>query len=209
MITSTLTGDLRPENPDNLIVNVKVTFDDALDTTADWVIDINSPLHPGIKLDAFLFNLDVSSSNVSFSNFSPAGWNITVEDSNPGVGGTAFTFIANDQPGQPNNDVNDSTNLTFTSTLLSGYWSTSIFTEANTEIGNDDAGFGQLGAHLQSLTQNPGDGTNTDSGFAFGLYVDASPSPVVTVPEPATLAIWSLLAVGCGADVRRRRKKNA
>ena len=35
---------------------------------------------------------------------------------------------------------------------------------------------------------------------------DANPA---VVPEPASLAIWSLLAVGCGARALRRRNKNA
>lgn len=51
-------------------------------------------------------------------------------------------------------------------------------------------------------------GTTTD----FTNWV-ATPDTVLglppVVPEPASLAIWSLLAVGCGAGALRRRKKNA
>src|SRR3569832_1163822 len=69
-ITSQLTGDPRPENPDYLVVDVTVTGD----TTSNLVsrlVDLNSPVHPDMKLHEFYFNVSGNAIDYSFSNFSP------------------------------------------------------------------------------------------------------------------------------------------
>ena len=75
-ITAQLTGDARQasgENPENLVVDVTIVSD-TTSNIASWTVDINSPLHPNIKLDEFYFNLVGSASDYSFSNFSPSDW---------------------------------------------------------------------------------------------------------------------------------------
>ena len=72
-ITSQLTGDIRPDSPDNLFINVTITGD-TTSNVAFWTIDINSPLHPNAKLDEFYFNLTGLASDYVFSNFSPVDW---------------------------------------------------------------------------------------------------------------------------------------
>lgn len=215
VITSTLTGDIRAANPDNLIVNVTVTFDDLNDTTADWVIDLNSPNHPNIKLDAFYANLASSvdlgnaglQDDLTFSSFVPTGWiaKFNVQPSGAGAGTSTFSFEVDKGTGGGIANVTNTQSLSFTTTLTNGlYWSTSVFTGAPTLTG--DAGSGQLGAHLQSLEQGPGN--TTDSGFAFGVYKDStSVPPPGIVPEPGSMVTWSLLVVGCFACARRRRQK--
>ncbi|PAY17006.1 hypothetical protein CKO51_23505 [Rhodopirellula sp. SM50] len=216
LITATLTGDIRPANPDNLLVNVTVTFDDLNDTTAEWVVDINSDSHhPNIKLDAFYANLASSldlgnaglQDDLTFSSFVPTGWiaNFNVQPSGAGAGTSTFSFEVDKGTGGGIANVTNTQSLSFTTTLTNGlYWSTSVFTGAPTL--NGDAGSGQLGAHLQSLTKGPGN--TTDSGFAFGMYQDStSVPPPGMVPEPGSMVTWSLFAVGCFASARRRRQK--
>ena len=55
-ITSELTGGPRVANPDNLVVNVTIVGD-TTSSTVIWTVDINSPLHPNVKLDEFYFNM--------------------------------------------------------------------------------------------------------------------------------------------------------
>jgi hypothetical protein len=56
-ITAPLTGDPRPNIPDDLKVNVTITVDDSAPKVANWVIDVDSLNHPNAKLDGFYFNL--------------------------------------------------------------------------------------------------------------------------------------------------------
>jgi hypothetical protein len=51
-ITASLTGDIRLDNPDNLIVNVTIVRD-TTSSQAAWTLDIKSPAYPNIKLDEF------------------------------------------------------------------------------------------------------------------------------------------------------------
>jgi len=203
-ITGTLTGDIRPDNPDNLFVNVTITGD-TTSNTANWSVDINSPSHPGIKLDEFYFNLTGNAADYSFSGFNPAGWDISSPASVQGAGGASFLFEALDPAGTPDAaDVTNSQSLSFVMTYALGNLSTLNFLNAPTAISND-AGSGQLGAHLQSLDITGCTGCS-DSGFAFGNYVarqdpDPTPDPI---PEPGILSLLAVGLLGMGASARRK-----
>lgn len=197
-LTAQLVGDVRADNPDNLFVDVTITGD-TTSNQAFWTIDINSPLHPDIKLDEFYFNMVGDASAYSFSGFDPTGWTITSPASVQGAGGTSFIFETGDPAGAPNAlDVTNTQNLTFTMTYSLGNLTEAMFTGATTAISND-AGSGQLGAHLQSLSVAGCSGCS-DSGFAFGNYVSGGGGDV---PEPLSLA---LVGIGALALVRARRR---
>lgn len=199
-ITSVLTGDIRLQNPDNLVINVTITGDTTSNETS-WVLDINSPLHPNATLGGFFFNLGVDSSLLSFNSFSPSAWDITAYNHNAqGSGGARFQFRANDPPGSGNN-VTNSVNLSFNARLASGFWNTAMFFNAPLSDGDATLNPGvQLGAHLRSLSVN-GCQSCSDSGFAAGYY-DGPPS--TSVPEPGSLM---LVALGMAGFVAIRRPK--
>lgn len=211
VIEAQLTGDIRPDNPDNLIVDVTITIDDATPDVASWVIDINSPDHPDIKLDEFYFNLGADASLFSFSGFDPTGWTVSSPATVQGAGGATFMFETLDPPGPPNAaDVTNTQNLTFTMTYTGAGdlfdLVETIFTNAPTALSND-AGSGQLGAHLQSLTVNSTtcpQGGCSDSGFAFGDYdVDGGGGPPTEVPEPSVLFLLGSGLLGLWYSRRR------
>ncbi|MEQ6342227.1 MAG: PEP-CTERM sorting domain-containing protein [Gammaproteobacteria bacterium] len=194
VITGQLTGDIRTANPDNLFVDVTITVNDATKNTASWVVDINSPLHPKVKLDEFYFNLasTIAPGNLTFSGFNPLGWainssNVVVQ----GVGGATFQFEAlNGATGNNKIDVTNSQNLTFNMILSTGIFTANDFLNAPISNSND-AGSGQMGAHLQSLNASQG---QSDSGFAFGDYESGvNPSEI---PEPTTHLLLGLGLLG-------------
>ena len=55
-VTSVLTGDARPDNPDNLFVNVTITGDTTSNVT-NWLVDLDSPAHSSARLGSFAFNI--------------------------------------------------------------------------------------------------------------------------------------------------------
>lgn len=216
ILRGSLTGDPRAENPDGLVVNVTITFDDTGDRSADFTVDVNSPLHEDVKLDFFAFNLDlatlgIAADDISFTDLSPNSWGVATGLKTPagGFGNAAFTFTAVDSKDPKKNDVTNDVPLLFTANLPEGaYWSLAAFTNADPLSGA--AGAGQLGAHLQSLdTSIGGDDVDTDSGMALGYYVSGPVNNTTPVPEPASIAIWSLGLLGCAAYRRRMKQKAA
>lgn len=213
VVTASLTGDPRPTNPDNLFIDVTITFDDTTNI-ANWVIDINSPLHPNAKLDEFYFSMLGAGSDYSFSNFSPADWDVntpaTVQGGGAGNPNPTFMFEALDPAGPPNAaDVTNSQNLTFTMTkLVGGNLTTADFLNATAFCSSDATlGCGQLGAHLQSLTVPAGTTGISDSGFLLGNYEEGGGGEQ-EAPEPMTLALVGL-GLMAAAGARRRQARNA
>lgn len=192
VITGQLTGDIRAANPDNLFVDVTITVNDATKNTASWVVDINSPLHPKVKLDEFYFNLanTINPLNLTFTGFTPTGWAINFPASVQGAGGTTFQFEALYNAKGKKVDVTNTQNLTFNMILSTGIFTESDFLNAPFAISND-AGSGQMGAHLQSLNASNG---QSDSGFAFGNY-DTGIGPQ-QIPEPTTHLLLGLGLLG-------------
>src|SRR3569623_2675587 len=120
-ITSQLTGDRRPEYPDYLVVDVTVTGD-TTSNLVSWLVDLNSPVHPDMKLHEFYFNVSGNAMDYSFSNFSPLSWTAQVNDvvKGAGAGGTTFTFELVAPPGQPKVNVTNSESLSIDMTKHAG-----------------------------------------------------------------------------------------
>ena len=195
-----LSGDPRPAEPDNIFVDVTISWDTATSPNdALWTVDVNSPAHPSAKLGAFGFNLVGLGTDYTFSAFSPAAWSISGPSFVPGTGNMNFMFVAND-PALPGNDVTNAVDLTFKMTKIGGTLSEADFMGAPASCSNDAwLGCHQLAAHVQSLV--PGT-AGLDSGAAIGDFTFDSPIP--PVPEPASLLLFSTGLVGLRACRKRR-----
>jgi len=210
-ITSQLTGDIRFVNPDDIVIDVTITSDTTWNY-AEWTIDLNSVNHPSAKLGEFYFNMYGLATDYSFYNFSPTDWTVFSPATEVGGGGgISFLFESSDTvnggPGD-DGDVTNSRDLTFRMTLtgLGAFFTEDLFLDAPIEESND-AGSGQLGAHVQSLCVEPGPNctTTSASGFAFGDYVvDDGGSPPLQIPEPGALFLMGAGLLGLG--MARRRK---
>lgn len=197
VLTNQLTGDPRPDNPDELFVNVKIEVGEngLAANQAKWTIDIDSPFHSQIKLDQFFFNLsDFIKNDVTFSNFNLTQWQISDSaDNAQGSGGADFDFRVFKQGSGGQGKVTNEQDLTFIMTaanaLKEADFSNGSFASSSDEL----LGSFQMGAHLQSLRAAQGE---SDSGFAAGNYQEneSSGGRSRRVPEPSTLAGLGLVA---------------
>lgn len=194
-LTAQLTGDPRVANPDGIVVDVSIVGDTDFNFV-DWLVDLNSPLHPQATLGVFAFSVTGLFADYSFSLFTPTGWSITGGNNVPGSGGADFLFETND-PAGPVNNVTNAVDLTFRMTNNLGNFTVDHFLASLQACSNDtDLGCGQLGAHVRSLGTN-GNG----SGFALGNYGGGGGTPV---PEPTALALLGLGLLGVGFARRKR-----
>lgn len=193
LLSTTLTGDPRPENPDNLRVLVSV-IGDTLSNIAYWTVDLDmAAYHPNARLDEFGFNLLGAASNYAFNNFNLPYTPVT--GTLNGSGGTTFLLMLNDPNGN-RYDASNVTSLTFQVRKSTGAFTLDDFVLAPVSCSNNSLlGCNQLGAHLQALSTTGG---QSDSGAAVGNYRPPPPPPV-SVPEPGTLVLLGLGVVAAAA----------
>jgi hypothetical protein len=194
VITSELTGDIRPDSLDGLNIDVTITGDTDSEFT-NWVINLDmAAIFPGAALHEFYVNLAGSSADYLFSGFNPASWSMTDTDGGNANGSGNMDYMFEIEG--PNNTVTNAVNLTFTLEKLTGDFAIADFLGTPDECGA--AGCGQLGAHVGSLTAGK-------SAFAVGDY-SYDPGPGITaVPEPMSLTLLGSGLVALAARARRRR----
>jgi hypothetical protein len=198
-VYASLFGDPRVENPDGLRIDVTITTSG---TSAQWLVDINSPLHPDAKLGGFYFNMGPET--FGLSNFSPSDW-ARVLPPKPEGGDFDPNFLY--EVGKKGNDgnVTNSVNLVFSMTKASGGdFTLEDFLKAPESCSSDKTlGCGQLGAHLQSLASPTTAKAASDSGFLLG-YFSEKPYPPAEVPIPAAAWLLGSGLLAMGAIGRRR-----
>jgi hypothetical protein len=203
LLTATLTGDPRPENPDNLLVHVTVTGDTTSNLTF-WTVDLDSPSHPDLMLGGFFFNVaNPLGTTLTFLNVSPSEWSIASTTQNAqGSGGAHFEFRSLDPPG-PTNNVTNSRDLTFTAQLNGALWASAMLTNAELSDGAaiTDPG-AQLGTFLKAAVSPCSTAGCTDAGFAAGNWGEPARTSS-SVPEPTTLLVTGLGLLGMAAFYRR------
>jgi hypothetical protein len=191
-ISTVLTGDPRPDRPDNLEVLVSITGDESSNKTY-WNINIDTlPLLPWVSLDEFGFNLAGSSSQYTFSNFN-LPYTPTTGILN-GSGQTSFMLNLEDPSGMFL-DANNIVSLSFTLTKsLSNFTLADFMTAPESCSTSALLGCNQLAASLNVglFAQQ--------TGVVIGNY-----SPV---PEPASLLLLGSGAAAAALTRRRRRRKN-
>jgi hypothetical protein len=198
--TTTLTGDVRYPNLDDLSVQVDISLAGAVSSWTANLDTLTNPLDSGAKLHAFFFNLYLDGQTFSLSN-QPSDWVVSSPANNAqGSGSANFGFKLEDDNGPPKTDVVIGSPLTFDLTLDSGVsWTDAMFTGAS--ITNDGAvQDGQVGAHIGGLRRGC-------SAFVVGTY-GQSPLPTEstsnseycgsTVPEPSIIALFVLGLLGLG-----------
>lgn len=219
-ITAQLTGDLRDENPDNIIIDVTITENTSMTNSVNWLIDLNSPYHPDIKLHELYFNLVGDASDYSFWGFDPTSWTVTspasVQGAN-GASGTTFLFESNDE--NPGTDITNNQSLSFSMTKIDGSELTvDDFTNADdwdatdSDLNVDDI-LTQIAAHVGGLRDVGADiGDTEGSGFAQGYFIGTPgtvppPPNQSTVPEPSAILLLGFGLIGV-AGIGRRKIKN-
>ena len=205
-LVTNMVGDARDGIPDNLEVAVTVVIVNGLATvTVDLAPMIGD--HDDVKMHNFFFNMAGDADDYWISVVAPDGWVIGDGTNAQASGGADFAFEWIDAPGPPNNNVNIGQTLVF----VIGMANESDITDGHfTGAGSawSDVGSGQIGAHLQSLSDTG------CSGFVWGDWTGASDTPVgdgtettctSSVPEPGTLGLLGLGILGLAT--RRRIEK--
>lgn len=188
---TTLLGDPRPNNPDDLRVIVSV-LGDTTSRVSYWTVDLDMAIaHPNARLDEFGFNLRGPSSLYQFSHFNlpytPTGGTLN------GSGGANFLLTLDDPRGN-RYDATNANSLTFRVTKTSNFALDDFLLAPTSCSSNSLLGCNQLGVHLQALTGGEG------SGVALGNY----PQPPASVPEPGSLLMMGLGAAGFALFRRRQ-----
>ena len=197
LLSATLAGDGRLENPDDLSVLVTITGD-TTSNVAHWIVDLTmNGAHAAAALHEFYFNLLGGSTDYTLSTLSAATWGLTTDVASArGSGNGDFMFELKG----PNNTVTNSVSLSFDLTKNEGLFTLADFLLAPDACSRDAAlGCGDLGAHLGSLSTEAG---LSDSGFALGNY------GVAQAPEPGIVALFGLGVAGLVARRRHNTSSN-
>jgi hypothetical protein len=229
LLSGQLVGDPRSGNPDFLAVDWSVEVLGSSPTIALFEFDLSpmSTAHLDAKLDLIAGMLSLENDELSalstFGVSTPPGWSFGKSDKLQGSGNARFTF-SEDSPNPSNVRLPNSPTLSFSLSLGPFSWTEEMFSSAPFSSSSDSdlnlfenplppPGYGfQLGAHLQSLVQGPGN--TTDSGVAVGLYGSASSDSSSGIhsqnPEPSTFITFAgLLGMGLIGSCWRRRRKAA